>query len=211
MYYTYKILFQDGFYYYGVRKTDLNPEEDPYTGSPVTFAEKWKTTPFTKELIQVFESWEQASEAEVKLIREVFKKDPFCLNRNCAGSFHPDSSKLGGSKKDSEQRQKDSSKGGQTSRNKGRGMFNSEYIESGSFVEDRRKAGSVGGKVSGRKNVESGHMGQIQSLGTAAQHKSKWVNTHPDFEPYISTPCGLSHWQRKRNIPTTFRKRIDQK
>lgn len=211
MYYTYKILFQDGFYYYGVRKTNLNPEEDPYTGSPITFAEKWKTTPFTKEVIQIFASWEEASEAEVKLIRAAFKTDPFCLNRNCAGSFHPDSARLGGSKKDPEQRRIDSSKGGQTCRKEKKGMFSPEYVNSESLVQDRRRAGSAGGKVSGRQNVESGHMSQIHSLGAAAQHESKWMNTHPDFEPYVSTPCGLSHWQRKRNIPTTFRKRIDQK
>jgi hypothetical protein len=209
MFYTYKILFEDGFYYYGVRKTNLNPDEDPYTGSPVTFAEKWKTTPFTKEVLQIFDSWEKASEAELTLIREVFKKDPLCLNRNCGGFIHPESASLGGTKKKPEQRKKDSSKGGRTCREEKKGMFNPEYVGSDNWVEDRRKAGSNGGKVSGRQNVESGHMSQIRPLGAMAQHKSRWINTHPDFEPYVSTPCGLSHWQRKRNIPTTFRKRID--
>lgn len=208
MYYTYKILFQDGFYYYGIRKTDLNPEEDPYTGSPVTFAEKWETTPFTKEVLQIFEKWEEACEAEVSLIRPVFNTDPFCLNRNCQGSIHPDLCSLGGTKKSFKQRQEDSSKGGQTCRNERKGMFDPEYINSEKYIQDRRKSGSVGGKVSGRQNVESGHMSRIHSLGSVAQHASRWVNTHPDFEPYVSTPCGLTHWQRKRNIPTTFRKRI---
>ncbi len=208
MYYTYKILFEDGFYYYGVRKTDLNPEEDPYTGSPVTFAEKWKTTSFTKKVIQTFETWEEASEAEIKLIRDVFRKDPLCLNRNCGGSLHPESARLGGTRKKPEQRKKDSGKGGKTCREEGKGMFNPDYINSDKWIQDRQKAGSVSGKISGKKNVESGHMDRIRSLGTKAQHESRWISTHPDFEPYVSTPCGLTHWQRKRNIPTTFRKRI---
>jgi hypothetical protein len=211
MYYTYKILFEDGFYYYGVRKTDLNPEKDPYTGSPVTFAEKWKTTPFTKEVLQTFESWELACETEVKLIKKVFKTDPPCLNRNCGGAIHPNSASLGGTRKSTEQRQKDSSTGGQVCRDSGRGMFNPEYTNSEKWIQDRRRSGSVGGKVSGRQNVESGHMSQLHPLGATAQHKTRWVNTHPDFEPYVSTPCGLTHWQKKRNIPTTFRKRIDKK
>lgn len=209
MFYTYKILFEDGFYYYGVRKTGLDPYEDSYTGSPVTFAEKWETTSFTKEVIQTFESWEEASEAELKLIRAVFRKDPLCLNRNCGGSLHPESARLGGKRKSPEQRKKDSSKGGQTCRDEGRGMFNPEYLCSEKYIQDRQKSGSASGKISGKRNVESGHMERIHSLGAKAQHVSKWMNTHPDFEPYISTPCGLSHWQRKRDIPTTFRKRID--
>ena len=34
--------------------------------------------------------------------------------------------------------------------------------------EDRSKAGKIGGKITGKKNVESGHFASIQSLGSKA-------------------------------------------
>ena len=83
--YTYKITFVDGYYYYGKRilKGD-NPMTDGYYGTPITHKEKWKTTMFWKEIIQVYDDWIECSKEEIKLIRPVLN-DPLCLNENCGG------------------------------------------------------------------------------------------------------------------------------
>ena len=93
---------------------------------------------------------------------------------------------------------------------------------------------SKGGKKSGQQNVESGQLKRICSLGgkaaggknftdegrrkanetkTANGHYSRagkcqkrWVNTHPDFPPFVSTGSGLTRWQRKRGIDESYRK-----
>jgi len=41
--------------------------------------------------------------------------------------------------------------------------------------------------------------------GAAAQHKQRWQCT---ITEYISTPCGLSHYQKARGIDTTKRVRV---
>jgi len=45
----------------------------------------------------------------------------------------------------------------------------------------------------------------ICRIGSAAQHAQRWQSTHTDFEQYVSTPCGLSAWQKARGIDTSFR------
>lgn len=87
-YYTYKINFVDGFYYFGSRKCEVKPEEDVYWGSPKTHKDKWKTTMFFKEILCVYDTSEECSDEETKLIKPVYKTDPFCLNRNCSGSIN---------------------------------------------------------------------------------------------------------------------------
>ena len=208
MYYTYRITFEDGCYYYGVRKSpEGDPFKDPYVGSPVTFKEKWTHESFTKEVLDIFDTWEEASTSEAALIRKVYKKDPKCLNRNCSGAIHPDLCKVGGSKKDPAKRKADSSKGGRkaalVNREKGTAIF-------GMSPEQKASAGREGGKTSGKNNVTSGHLEAIRPLAAKVQHSQRWVNTHPGYDPYISTPCGLTHWQNKRNIPTSFRRKVSQ-
>jgi hypothetical protein len=39
--------------------------------------------------------------------------------------------------------------------------------------------------------------------------EQKWVNTFPGYDAYTSTAAGLSHWQRARGIPTSFRKKSE--
>jgi hypothetical protein len=49
---------------------------------------------------------------------------------------------------------------------------------------------------------------EVHVKGAAAQHQQRWMNTHPDFEPYVSTPCGLARWQRARGIDTTLKVKV---
>lgn len=84
-FYTYRIDFVDGYYYYGSRKSKVKPEEDKYWGSPKTHKEKWNTTMYWKAILSVFDNVKSMRENENILIRENYKTDPLCLNRNVGG------------------------------------------------------------------------------------------------------------------------------
>lgn len=89
-YYTYRIDFEDGFYYIGSRKSKLPPDRDTrYNGSPVTHKEKWiDGTPFTKTVTGVYENSDMMYKAEELLIGELFLTDPLCLNRHNKTRFN---------------------------------------------------------------------------------------------------------------------------
>ena len=44
--------------------------------------------------------------------------------------------------------------------------------------------------------------------GAKTQHSQRWMSTDPDFPSYVSTPTGLSNWQRARGIDISKRVRI---
>lgn len=83
-YYVYKICFVDGCFYYGSRKSRFPPEQDKYFGSPVTFKEKWLTTHYWKEIVEVFSCEVECSKREVSLIAE-FRESEHILNANIGG------------------------------------------------------------------------------------------------------------------------------
>lgn len=82
-YYTYKITFVDGYYYYGSRGTNLLLEEDMYWGTPVTNKEKWKTTMYFKTILDEYLVYKECVDAEIALIKPVYKTDKLCLNVGC--------------------------------------------------------------------------------------------------------------------------------
>lgn len=83
--YIYKINFVDGHYYYGKRLLKgEHPMTDGYYGTPITHKDKWKTTMFWKEVIEVYDDWIECSKEEIEIIRPVLN-DPMCLNENCGG------------------------------------------------------------------------------------------------------------------------------
>lgn len=41
-------------------------------------------------------------------------------------------------------------------------------------------------------------------------NSQKWQNTDPNFPPYVSTPAGLSSWQKARGIDTSMRARVNE-
>lgn len=95
--YIYKINFIDGYFYYGKRilKSD-NPITDGYYGTPITHKEKWNTTMFWKEIIQIYNDWGECSKKEMELIKPNLN-DPFCLNENCGGYISIEGFRKGGS------------------------------------------------------------------------------------------------------------------
>lgn len=88
-YYTYRIDFKDGSYYYGSRVSNVPPEKDAnYNGSPVTYKHKWETEKYKKTIIESFSSYEEMMDAESLLINDNFKEDIKCLNCHNTKSFH---------------------------------------------------------------------------------------------------------------------------
>ena len=69
--------------------------------------------------------------------------------------------------------------------------------ENGTLREAGRKGGAIGGKITGRRNVESGHLENLRSW------KYECLVTG-----YVSTAAGLSTYQRKRGIDTSLKKRV---
>jgi hypothetical protein len=86
-FYTYRIDFVDGYYYYGSRKSKVKPEEDKYWGTPKTHKEKWNTTMYCKTILDVFDNSTRMLNEETLLIGTNFKDDPFCLNQHNNDNF----------------------------------------------------------------------------------------------------------------------------
>tara|TARA_B100001113_G_C20942819_1_gene549525 strand:+ start:65 stop:805 length:741 start_codon:yes stop_codon:yes gene_type:complete len=88
------IKFEDGRFYIGSRQSKIPANEDvKYWGSPVTYKHLWEDASLskTKHILKVCDSFEEMYKLEPKLIKEAWKKYPdLCLNKNAAGSIHPD-------------------------------------------------------------------------------------------------------------------------
>ena len=96
--YTYKIIFEDGSFYYGVRKCPEGKtpfEDNKYFGSPKTHKEKWNTTRFSKIILKVFDNYAEAQEREKELIRPNLNNSR-CLNESVGGFLSLESCREGG-------------------------------------------------------------------------------------------------------------------
>ena len=98
LFYLYVIHFNDFYYYVGKRKCPSNhtPWNDPYTGSPKTHKNKWKTTNFAKVIIECFDNDVDVSRAETDLLLRLdWENDVYCLNECCGGKFSYDANMRG--------------------------------------------------------------------------------------------------------------------
>jgi len=95
--YVYRIDFEDGSWYWGVRLCPENtsPSEDGYSGSPVTHREKWEKDKFKKTVVKEFVDFGEASEYEVEMIKKDWQ-EKLCLNENCGGVISRSSCSKGG-------------------------------------------------------------------------------------------------------------------
>jgi hypothetical protein len=81
--YLYKITFEEvPYFYYGIHSEKKYDEY--YMGSPIKNKWVWKTYTPKKQILQEFNSWEQAAVIEERIIKHFMGKDPNCLNA-CAG------------------------------------------------------------------------------------------------------------------------------
>jgi hypothetical protein len=170
-YYTYTILFVDGYYYHGYHKHEgVDPLTDGYYGSPVTHREKWLTTMHWKVITGTYESHAEVQFAEQESIRPVFRRDPLCLNANCGGIIDPERARVGATKagRIAGERSKvektgvcdpvNSGRGRQTQRELGLGFWDPEFQQSDLMKQVRRQNGVKGGV----KAVESGQLAKAR-------------------------------------------------
>lgn len=80
--YVYKTIFEDGYYYIGVRKlpAGFTPETDPYLGSGKALRTKLKRHLPKKQVVAEKLSKEAAYELEKQLVTYDTLRDPWCLN-----------------------------------------------------------------------------------------------------------------------------------
>jgi hypothetical protein len=129
-------------------------------GSPVTHKWCWNFYIPKKQILEYFDTREEANILENRLIKP-FLNDPYCLNENCGGIVSTEmckkgaktqvENKLGIHSKTREQIIKDGNKGRETQKKLGIGIY-------GLSPEIRKE----NGKRLGQRNVETGH---IQKLG----------------------------------------------
>jgi len=157
--YTYKITFEEVlYYYYGSHKEKKYNEY--YMGSPVTHKWCWSFYTPKKQILEFFNTREEANFVENRLIKPVLD-DPYCLNENCGGIVSTEmckrgakilvENKLGIHSRTREQIIKDGNKGRETQKRLGTGIY-------GLSPETRTK----NGKKLGQRNIQTGH---IQKLG----------------------------------------------
>jgi len=219
--YVYKINFVDGHYYYGKRilKQD-SPISDGYYGTPVTHKEKWNTTMFCKEVIEVYNNWYECSEKEKELI-EPHLNNPLCLNENCGGYISLEGYRKGGSIGGKLQPLEVKKSNGKKARDHKLGMFSLTQ-------EERKKIGKKSGLKQLQERVgihtqtiedrkKMGEYCRDNKIGIHAMSKEertlhskklgaqKWQCT---ITGKISTGGGLTIYQENRNIYTSNRIKI---
>ena len=92
--YTYKITFEEiPHFYFGVHKERKFEEE--YWGSPVTHKWMWEFYTPRKQILEVFDRWEEAREIECRLILPSLN-NPLCLNEAVGQSMSLSSRVKGG-------------------------------------------------------------------------------------------------------------------
>ena len=81
--YTYKITFpHQKWWYWGVHKEKKAGET--YDGSPKVHKNKWKWFEYEKQVLEYFDTYEEARAVEIRLI-EPDLNNPLCLNEGCGG------------------------------------------------------------------------------------------------------------------------------
>jgi len=232
--YLYKITFEEiADFYWGIHKEKKAGE--CYLGSPVTHAWKWEFYTPRVNVCQVFdytdEGWKQALEVEKSVVK-AFIDDPRCLNENVGGVVSLEYSRKGGQKansvkgpdgksvypqiggrmraldlnseKDDLGRSKNAVKGAEaanSAKNEYGKSINSSKIHEEKTAEGKsahamrtivkvhEKKTADGKSVHGLKRANQTNSIRVQCLTTG----------------YVSTPAGLTLYQKARGIDTSLR------
>jgi hypothetical protein len=224
-YYTYKITFRDlpKYFYYGRHKHrgDLGQ----YLGSPVTWKCFWGLFEPEMQVLQWYETLEEAIKAENSIIRATWDS-PYSLNENCGGRFSEEvcreqgylnhekafpiemrraNGKAWGEKNAPNLLKYASENGSRT------GPKNSKVMNSHpNTIETNRRMGALNGPSNGRKSLakmpretrsKNGqntlvtHGERICKEGAKAANSQKWQST---VDGYISTAGGVANHNRNR-------------
>ena len=232
--YLYKVTFEETLdFYWGIHKEKKAGEH--YLGSPVTHAWKWEFYTPKVNVCQVFdytdEGWKEALEIEKRVIQATID-DPRCLNENVGGVVSLECSRKGGQKlnsikgpdgkslipqmggkkralnlnsdKDELGRSKNALKGATVANaaknEKGKSINPSKIHEEKTtdgksahamrtIVKVHEEKTADGKSVHGLKRATHTNSLRVQCLETG----------------YVSTPAGLTQYQRARGIDTSLR------
>jgi hypothetical protein len=222
--YIYKITFEEvSYYYYGVKKEKYFNQE--YWGAPITHKWMWDFYTPKKQILQFFDytddGYVEAQEVEKRLIKPVYNTDKWCLNENCGGiislkinretgkkvGLKNKENKTGVCGKSKEKIIEDAKNAGAVSgrrnRELNRGIFSltkEEKIEIGK--ENKRLKLGVHGRTK-EQMTEDGKKGGAKAAKII--NSQRWMCNETG---YVSTPGGLSSYQKARGIDTSKRKRI---
>jgi len=220
-YYTYTVWFVDGHYYHGMAKyRGVDPLLDGYYGTPVTYKHKWQETMFWKEITGTFNTQQEANLFEQEQINKCYKTDPKCLNANCGGYILDEHIRKGHEKLrqrgeffyDPEWQKQNQEK----CREEKIGIYAPGVRSRGSANQPREVKQKTGKRVGllaktnklGIFGLSLEEQKRNKSMGAKTQHAQRWMNTDDNHEPFVSTPCGLSRWQKHRGIDTAKRIRV---
>ena len=204
--YTYKITFEGvPYFYYGVKKEKLFDEE--YWGSPKTNKWCWQLYTPKKQILEIFDysddGYIQAQNIEKRLIKP-YLNDKWCLNENVGGIFSlkscSEAGKIGGKKTADSQRKNKT------------GFYSISEKE-------RRKNGRKGGLIIGPKTgadnvkLKRGYCGRSKEQMSIDAKKGCMVTNFQRWEclvtGFIANPGNLTRYQKKRNIDTKLRKKLN--
>jgi hypothetical protein len=196
--YAYKITFEEvPYYYYGSKKEKYYNQE--YWGSPKTNKWCWELYTPKKQILEIFdytdEGYRECRKVEDRLIRPVLN-DYWCLNEKCGGTYSINSKR----------------KSGKLGGRKG-GLIGGKYVVDNKLgihsltKEEKSFYGKKGAISTKLKGVGIHSLTYDQRVMYAKKQSSqRWMCT---VTGYISTSAGLSHYQRKRNIDTVNRIKLD--
>ena len=183
--YTYKVTFpHQGWWYWGVHKEKRFGEL--YWGSPVTHKDKWDNFEFEKQILEFFDSYEEAREVEKRLINPDLQKEK-CLNENSNKAFSILSC----------------TKGGKT-----QGKRNSESSQ----IQEIQKIGCVLGGRTGAGGRVGGKRGSKEDKSKAGKKGSRVTNTQKWRclkTGKVLPPGPLTGYQKTRGIDTSLREKVE--
>jgi hypothetical protein len=190
--YTYKVTFPGmPWYYWGVH-TDNGK---PYSGSPVTNKWYWDFYEHEVQILERFETREEATIIEVRLIKHTIN-DPNCLNEQYGPAFTLEDCSKGGKKGGRKSAEKGhlqanareyGLRGGAAVKSLRVGIFDPEYRNSPAYKEMRAQAASISGRIVYRCKI-TGYVGIRVNL--IRHQKKHGVDPTPENRTVVYHPKG---------------------
>jgi len=196
--YTYKITFPDqGWWYWGVHKERRYGES--YWGSPTTHKAKWENFEFEKQILEFFDSYEEALRVEKRLIKPDLD-NPLCLNEGCSTFVSLASAAKGGRNCPRETQVQNGINEQKRRKDLGISAFNTspEQLKiNGSNVGNyswKNKTGSFTPELTKQRHDK------LRNMNT-----ERWRCLVTGF---ITSPGPLSRYQKARGIDTSLREKV---
>ena len=185
--YTYKVTFQEvPYFYWGAHKEKKHGEL--YLGSPVTHAWVWDFYTPSIQVLEFFDTWEEAQQVEERLIRP-YLDNPLCLNEHCSGKISLEQRRKGGLSCVEKHRKNKTGL---------HGMSRQQLSEAA------KKARALTSKEQYRENNLKLPR-EARVLGGKVTTSQRWRCLRTGYE---TTAPALSNYQKKRGIPTHLRERV---